>query len=774
MWFALGRPGPDDDPRRQRRARHLPPRPAAGPASHADRAHERLVELEAKWGHIVSKPRVFGDAFAFDMPDAKSANHLIGQRFYRGYMVYIAGERTLRYRLNRGMRPEEVDAIFGVIDASLAALVDEAGGEGPDLLARIAACEPRAWVAPRPVRPVAPPVLTAEAILADPTSTTADRALRHQGPLGAMERMRAADLLGLKEEASAATVRAALAGFDPERFFLHVGVTLDRYAADRIATRIRPLTLELFDALAPAIDALQAEAYEPARRDSLGYFRGLIQADGYIGFVAEDEQGLVGMAIGAPLELWPDLDGPRQDVHRGAGNTLYGADTTVATRARGRGLGERLRVAAIQAALRMKRRDGSPRYAFITGRNRIGGAEKMWRLNQRYGAYVVGRYSGQYGSEDGMTRYYRLPLRRHDRRAFSAPVEISEHLEFGDGIALPTGLAHPALVRARDLGVFDEPALTKLTISNFITPGFARYGEYLRHIAPEGNKHLYFTSSPDEMVDKAFRVLKHNRRAGRLAVGLEGGQLGTVTAVSRSLSGDGGDHPATGFFGWPTVVHPSEGDTISALWDLVEIHGADGIVGIFVESVQALTGRVLSAKAWTDLVAFRAETGIPLVVAEQTTAMGRNGRRFWWVDTVAGDADLVLWWAGGQIGHVFASDVAYVDKPLTFISTWDGDELSAVRLLRQLPLLEPAPIAARAAQLQQILADAGVGDAAGMGLYRAIHLPGHAAMVHARLAWARVRVRRHGDTLLIAPPLTVTEDELTRFGHALKEALAHG
>ncbi|MEZ4465614.1 MAG: hypothetical protein R3F43_14355 [bacterium] len=110
-------------------------------------------------------------------------------------------------------------------------------------------------------------------------------------------------------------------------------------------------------------------------------------------------------------------------------------------------------------------------------------------------AYVVGRYSGQYGSEDGDAATA-CPCAATTAGAFSAPVEISEHLEFGDGIALPTGSPTPRSVRARDLGVFDEPALTKRPSSNFITPGFARYGEYFSHIAPEGNKHLYSPAAP--------------------------------------------------------------------------------------------------------------------------------------------------------------------------------------------------------------------------------------------------------------------------------------
>ncbi|MEZ4465613.1 MAG: aminotransferase class III-fold pyridoxal phosphate-dependent enzyme [bacterium] len=187
---------------------------------HADRAHERLVELEAKWGHIVSKPRVFGDAFAFDMPDAKSANHLIGQRFYRGYMVYIAGERTL------ALPPQPRHAARG-------------GGrhlrghrrlprgpgrrsrrEGPDpprahrgvRAARRSRHGPSAW-SPRPSsRP--------EAILADPTSTTADRPCATRAPWArwsaCVPRICWASLGGLGGHRPRGPGR-----FDLERFFPH-------------------------------------------------------------------------------------------------------------------------------------------------------------------------------------------------------------------------------------------------------------------------------------------------------------------------------------------------------------------------------------------------------------------------------------------------------------------------------------------------------------------------------------------------------------------------
>ena len=663
--------------------------------SHAAHARARLVELAANWGDIVTRPRVFGDAFAFDMPNREAANHLIGQRFYRGYMVYIAGERTLRYRLNRGMSEADVDAIFDVIDRSLTALVEQAAGRDAQALA---AAVPPKWVTP----------------------------------------------------VAAASPRPA-----------------------RAPVEVREVDLAGFDAVADQVVALEAEAYEPARRDSLGYFRRLVASDGGVCLLASDDDGLLGMSFAAPIEMWPDLDGPCQDPHRGLGDTLYSADLTVAARAQGRGVGTALRTAMLRYACGARDVDGRPRFAYVVGRNQIGAADAMWALNQRFGAYEVAIYAGQYGRPEGLARYYRIPLRRHDRREFSAPRPPTATLDLGGGVHLPTGAAHPLLVRARDLGVFDEAALTKLTVSNFITRPYARYAEYLRHLAPRGCGHLYFTSCPDEMVDKSLRALKFGRPEGRLAIGVGGGYVGHTTAVCRSITD--GDQ---GYFDWPHVPHPADGieATVAALDAIVEGEGASAVLGVYVESVQAHTGRVLDTSAWGALCAWRDRTGVPLVLLETTTGLYRSGRgTFWWVESVPGDPDLLLWWAGGQVGHVFSNDATYVAKPLTLISTWDGDELSATRLLWQMYACAEAPVNVRAQQLGRILVEAGLGAAlGGLGLYRTLDLGAERAReLQTALAEHGVAVERPVEGLLVvAPPITVSEADLHCFAWALARAMS--
>ena len=49
----------------------------------------------------------------------------------------------------------------------------------------------------------------------------------------------------------------------------------------------------------------------------------------------------------------------------------------------------------------------------------------------------------------------------------------------------------------------------------------------------------------------------------------------------------------------------------------------------------------------------------------------------WWCDGQAGDPDAVLWWGGGQIGHVFTADRVFVKKPYNFVTRrlvkrWSG------------------------------------------------------------------------------------------------------
>lgn len=175
---------------------------------------------------------------------------------------------------------------------------------------------------------------------------------------------------------------------------------------------VRSASADEVEDLLPKLVDLEARIFEPARRDTPEKLRiAFDEADG-IASVAEAEQDglwrLVGFSLAIPLEM-VDADGPNQDVHRRECNTLYAVSTTLDPTMHGRGLGLSLKQEVLRAAREMTKSDGTPRYRFVTGRNRTGATGAMQRVNQRLGAYTVASYTGQYGGE-GEAIYYRMPV----------------------------------------------------------------------------------------------------------------------------------------------------------------------------------------------------------------------------------------------------------------------------------------------------------------------------------------------------------------------------
>ncbi|MCA9683222.1 MAG: aminotransferase class III-fold pyridoxal phosphate-dependent enzyme, partial [Myxococcales bacterium] len=324
--------------------------------------------------------------------------------------------------------------------------------------------------------------------------------------------------------------------------------------------------------------AIEQQAYEAERADSEEYLRDA--ARNGVGLIARDSETdeILGFAFGAPLEHFPDLVGPAQDPHRGNGRGFYAADLTVAESARGRGIGRQLK----RAQLEWARGYG---FDFVTGRNKIGATDEMSGLNRSVGAYTAQVFDGQY---DGKSKaeYYRVPL--------GVPqVEVGFGVagvhDLASGLQAPFGVA-PAFMARRELV---GPTVSRLNLSNYATIDTVHYTEHLRLLAPRGTGHMYFTSSRDELVDKSLRCLRLSRPDAQLAVGLEGGYVGHVTAAARSLSDAAGFADGFALFDWPRLPHPSEGGvaaTIAALDALVDRVGGGALFGLYVELVGERSG----------------------------------------------------------------------------------------------------------------------------------------------------------------------------------------
>ncbi len=743
------------------------------------RCRKHLARLAtALPGGLVRNPRAHGYAFAFDLPLPAIANAVVTQRFYRGAMVYVAGDRTLRYRLNRSFGPDDIEGVFDAIEASLRALVDWAGGPGEggaELWRRMAAVEVPSWVAP-PAPPASDAArATVEAILDDPAGRLADAVLAERGDLPPAAWQRVVRELGvagkggcIDRDACCAAIRRAAA--DAAGFEKRTGVPLLHAAAALMGTRVEAVSPEMWREHLADIQAIEEAAYEPARRDDPRWLLEVVSQPGGVGVFAWQPTApgrrLVGLAAGGPATFFSTVRGPADDPLRE--QTFYSADVTVHPEAQGRGIGRRLKLAQLAAAASLRDAAGRARYAFATSRNREGFTTAMSRLNERLGGYTAARYTGEYGEPDGVALYVRIPLRRWGR-ALEAPRPDASTPPGPHGGAGVCGTAlaspHSAAFAAEFAGGLAEGGLlTKLTLSNFVTRDFARYVEALRELAPPGTRHLYLASGRAEMIDKVLKTVRAHRPSARVALSFEGGFAGTGTAAARSLSDlrPAGGNGRDDWFDWPRLPYPAasdadgdeltsaERDALSALEREVErAGGAERLFGVFVEPVQEMTGRWVAPRFVRALRALCDRLDVPLVLLETASGAWRNGRAAWWCAWAGVAPDAVLWFAGGQLGHVFVSDRWFLAKPLQLISTWDGDEVSAQRVLAALRCVEPGRVAALAQAFERAVRALDEGSAFGLvGGWRAGADPAPPAPIPQGVAW-----RRWGERFVASVPV---------------------
>jgi RHH-type proline utilization regulon transcriptional repressor/proline dehydrogenase/delta 1-pyrroline-5-carboxylate dehydrogenase len=670
--------------------------------------HPRLAQIARAYPHLVLHPRAAGYAFAFDLPTPAMHDAFIGQRFWRGAVVFGAGTKTARYRLSDSFHAREIDLLFETIRRSLSWLDAHEGKPAP------------AWE---------------------------DQAA----------------------PASAGSAPAAAPQKLPELRF-----------------RLVPLA-EAMDHL-PAILDIEYQVYEPARRTPPAEIRAAIEdAEGALLVVESPAPGdtghwqLVAFAIGAPLEKCTDVEGPDDDPMLGKHNTMYSVSITVAPSFQSSGIGRKLKEAQLRDAMVRTRPDGSPRYRYVTGRNRVGRTANMTHLNRVYGAHVVSIMTGQYEDPEGQALYYRIPLgpivpdpvvkqEVRARRAAGVGGEPAPAVAFdlASGLTKPFASGPASLRASEDQGLLYGAAVNKLTLMNYGTPASVRAMEWISALVPE-LPHMYLTSSRDEAVDKALRLIRVTRKTGMTAIGLAGGYYGHTVASCRSLSDPEVHHGGPGHFAWPRVPHPAKvgtAETIAALRAAVDAAGGKGsVLGFVYELVQERTGWVLPADFLPALAQLRKELELPLIAVETTTGGYRSGRGPFLSSALGLVPDVLVWWGGGQTGYLHCAPKWFVPGPLALVSTWDGDELSLIRQHHFLRAARGLDVAGASAALDQALAKV---SAAGLGAYRVIDAGAKATELANALAQRGIAVRRFpGGRLGVIPAL----DQIEAAGHALGAAL---
>lgn len=654
---------------------------------HAQRSESKalkeLLRLQEYFPALVQNPRACGFAFAFDMPTKELANELIDQRFMYGFMAYIAGEKTLRFRLNMVTTDEVVERLFERLFIALIDIRDQQ---------------------------------VTERIAKRPTSTFVEK-------------------IGIENFALLSLTDA----------------NFSQYAAD--------------------INRIEENAYEPGRRDTADYLHSWLKGPDAIGIAAlgviDGKQTLLGYAIGGPLEF-STVDGAKHDKNRNKANTFYSTNITIDDRVRGLGIGSLLKAEQIRIVSSLRKKDHTPRYQFIAGRNRVGATPAMTQINDNVGAYVVSVYDNQYNEVGAKATYYRLPIQKAHHNV-EQPVK-SKTLDCQNTIQTPFANIPTTFLDAVKANKLRSLAGSKLTLSNWATPNLVRYSELLRAVMPRHLKHAYFTSGRDEVLDKGLRSLRFHRPDADIAIGLSHQWLGRTTAAARSLSH--ADHEAApfAFFNWPKVAHPGLAGTKNSVDEIKKIIAAKSpsqILGIVVELLGERSGLTISEDFLVELDTIRKTSGIPLVFVETASSLGRNGKTSFLTDSLTVKPNMVLWYSGGQLGNIFVDDNYFVEKPLTLISTWDGDEISIARAYHNLLAMENYDLGTINYFDQAIRALDTKATRVGMGAWHAIRFNDESTLTRA------IEVgRSHGilfgrgfdHSLMVCPKADFTRDE---FMHVL-------
>jgi 4-aminobutyrate aminotransferase len=334
--------------------------------------------------------------------------------------------------------------------------------------------------------------------------------------------------------------------------------------------------------------------------------------------------------------------------------------------------------------------------------------------------------------------------------------------------------------------------------------------EEITRLAPIPDAKVFFGTSGTDGIETALLLATAHRRSNQ------------VLALRNSYHGRGfGAIGVTGNRGWsPTSLSPfqvhyvhsgyryrspfrhlSDADFIRACADdlrnVVETMTSGDVACLIAEPVQGVGGFVTPPDGYLGaLKDVCDEYGILFIADEVQTGWGRTGDHFWGIEAHGVTPDLMVFAKGIGNGMSIGGVVARADildgLPANSISTFGGNPLSCAGALANLRYALAHDLQgnakARGAQLMRRLRDAAgatpiVGDLRGKGLMIGIELvePGSERPSQRAAAIAMEETKAHGllvgkgglygNILRIAPPLSVTEDEIDEGAQILVKAI---
>jgi acetylornithine/succinyldiaminopimelate/putrescine aminotransferase/predicted amino acid dehydrogenase len=367
--------------------------------------------------------------------------------------------------------------------------------------------------------------------------------------------------------------------------------------------------------------------------------------------------------------------------------------------------------------------------------------------------------------------------------------------------AVALGHNHPAIVAAitSALGA-SAPAM----VQPYRAPYAVALADELRRLSPGNLGHCVFTTSGAQAIETALKLVR--MKTGRPLVLAARGSFHGKTLGALALTGQ--RHYAQGFGPLPRgVEHVAYGD-LDALAERFRLKG-NRIAAFFVEPIQGERGVVEPPRGYlTRVQQLCREHGAALVVDEIQTGLGRTGRLFACEhEGITPDVLLLAKALGGGVfplGACLASDAFWDDRfDLLHSSTFANNNLACKVGLTVLDLLTRGEVCRAAAErgmhLQARLERLArffphtIRETRGRGLLGAIELAPVSAERSCFLSYLQYKglyayavagtiaesasvltlpTLGKRPVLRIAPPLTITEDELDEGLDALEESFA--
>ncbi|MCT2294285.1 acetylornithine transaminase [Janibacter hoylei] len=359
--------------------------------------------------------------------------------------------------------------------------------------------------------------------------------------------------------------------------------------------------------------------------------------------------------------------------------------------------------------------------------------------------------------------------------AYVWDVDGTRYLDLLGGIAVNAlGHGHPELVAA-----ISKQAGELVHVSNFFTtPAQIEAAEALLRVAraPQGSG-VFFCNSGSEAVETAIKLSRRTGRTGIVAVG--GAFHGRTTGAVSLTHKEAYRAPFEPLL--PGVTHVAPGDV-----DALRVAVGPSTAMVLLEPIQGEAGVVtLPAGYLAEAREITREAGALLVLDEIQTGIGRTGAWFaHQLEGVVPDAITVAKGLGGGVpigGLVtFGAEVTGLLTAGQHGSTFGGNPLACSAALAVIATIEEEGLIEHAVAAGEHLVAAVealqhplVTQVRGAGLLRAIGLARPIAPAAALVA------RRHGvivnpvapDALRLAPPLTITTDQLSSFVDALPAIL---